>query len=82
MALKIGVIWGKYGLWWRKALSEEDNLMKGEWIVWGTWPEALKCNYATDWRLTAVSGKKDGLLNDWQEPYHLGRGTGRWSVSS
>jgi len=38
----IGVIWAKYGLWWRKALSQEDNLKRGEWVIWGVWPENLK----------------------------------------
>lgn len=38
-----GVIWGKYGLWVSESLSEEDNLMRGQWLVFGTWPADLKC---------------------------------------
>jgi hypothetical protein len=38
-----GVIWGKYGLWVSERLSEEDNLMRGQWLIFGTWPADLKC---------------------------------------
>ena len=42
--LILGVIWAKYGLWRSKSLSREDNLLKGEWIIFGTWPDNLKRN--------------------------------------
>ena len=41
----LGVIWAKYGLWWRKALSQEENMKKGEWVIWGVWPENLKRSF-------------------------------------
>lgn len=43
IVLIAGVIWAKYGLWCSKSLSPEDNLKRGEWMVFGTWPETLKC---------------------------------------
>jgi len=30
--------------------------------------------------LIQVNSKRDGILDDWKEPYHLGRGTGRYSM--
>ena len=31
-------------------------------------------------RLILVTTKKDGVMNDWKEPYHAGRGVGRYST--
>lgn len=44
ISLKIGVIWAKYGLWCSKSLSPEDNIQRGDWIIFGTWPKTLKRN--------------------------------------
>ena len=30
--------------------------------------------------LILVTTKKDGVMNDWKEPYHAGRGVGRYST--
>jgi|SRR5579859_6458283 len=38
-----GLIWGKYGLWKSSKLSEEENLQRGEWLIFGAWPESLRC---------------------------------------
>jgi hypothetical protein len=40
--LILGVAWAKYGLWSSKTLSAEDNLKRGQWIIFGAWPETLK----------------------------------------
>ena len=41
--LSIGVMWAKYALWVTERLSDEDNLNRGQWMVFGTWPNNLKC---------------------------------------
>jgi len=40
--LMVGVVWAKYGLWTSKTLSAEENLKRGQWIIFGAWPETLK----------------------------------------
>jgi hypothetical protein len=40
--LTVGIIWAKYGLWISKSLSEEDNLRRGQWVVFGVWPDSHK----------------------------------------
>jgi hypothetical protein len=74
------VIWAKYGLWCSKSLSAEDNFKRGQWIVFGTWPETLKRIAPYFPRLISVTTKKDGVMNNWKEPYHAGRGVGRYST--
>ena len=32
-------------------------------------------------QLMLVTSKKDKVINDWKEPYHAGRGVGRYSTS-
>ena len=41
--LSVGVVWAKYALWVTERLSDEDNLKRGQWMVFGTWPKNLKC---------------------------------------
>ena len=40
--LTVGVVWAKYGLWTSETLSAEENLKRGQWIIFGAWPETLK----------------------------------------
>jgi hypothetical protein len=40
--LMTGVIWAKYGLWAKKALTLDQNIEAGQWIVFATWPDDLK----------------------------------------
>ena len=32
-------------------MSAEDNLKRGEWIIFGAWPETLKCISLDVWGL-------------------------------
>ncbi len=57
-SLILGVIWAKYGLWCSKSLSAEDNLKRGEWIIFGAWPETLKCSRLLEW--TNSSHEEEG----------------------
>jgi hypothetical protein len=63
-------------------LSEEDNLKRGEWIVFGVWPDTLKCISLLSQVMVAVSSKKNPVITDWREPYHSGRGGGRWGTTN
>lgn len=38
----VGVIWAKYGLWCKKALTLDENIKAGQWIVFATWPDDLR----------------------------------------
>jgi hypothetical protein len=78
----VGVIWAKYGLWCKKALSLDENITAGQWIVFATVPDDLRRKMSRVLSLlTEVNAKKDSIMDDWKEPYHLGRGTGRFSTS-
>jgi hypothetical protein len=80
--LILGVVWAKYGLWTSKTLSPEDNLQRGQWIIFGAWPETLKRISHFVWDSFKVTKKKDGVSKTWDEPYHLGRGSGRYIVAN
>ena len=78
----VGVIWAKYGLWCKKALSLDDNIKAGQWIVFTTVPDDLRRKMSRLLSLLIeVNAKKDSIMDDWKEPYHLGRGTGRFSTN-
>jgi hypothetical protein len=38
----IGVVWAKHGLWTSESLSVDDNLRRGQWLVFGVCPESTK----------------------------------------
>jgi len=59
-----GVIWAKYGLWPSETLSAEDNVRRGQWIIFGVWPDTIKYSL----------NKHKEVMKTWSEPYHLGLG--------
>ena len=75
------MIWAKYGLWCKKALTLDENIKAGQWIVFTTIPDDLRCKMSPSFSLLIqVNSKRDGIMDDWKEPYHLGRGSGRYAV--